>query len=103
MSTSYVGTYPVGARIDPDSATHEFIGLAKFSKTGAEQFLGTFDDCMQNGQGRIQEAGCIEQLTFTDLIQEMTDRGFIVNFMEIHKGWLEIHAPEDIEAANRLY
>ena len=93
----------IGAKIDPEHATHEFIGLAKFSKTGAEQFTRTFDDCNQNRKGKLQEADRIERLTFTDLIQEMTDRGFIVNFIEIHKGWLEIHLPEDIDTANQLY
>ncbi|MEC7641260.1 MAG: phosphoenolpyruvate mutase [Nitrospinota bacterium] len=93
----------IGAQIDLQNATHEFIGLAKFTKTGAEQFTRTFDDCIQNCKGKIQEADSIEQLTFTDLIQEMTDRGFTVNFIEIHKGWLEIHVPEDIDIANRLF
>ncbi|MFQ5674019.1 MAG: phosphoenolpyruvate mutase [Nitrospinales bacterium] len=93
----------IGADIDPESATHEFIGLAKFSETGAKQFLAAFDDYSQHCKEKAREGNRIEKLTFTDLIQEMTDRGFTVNFMEIHKGWLEIHAPEDIAAANRLY
>ena len=93
----------IGAKIDSEVATHEFIGLAKFSKTGAEQFTRTFDDCVRNCKGKIQEADSIETLTFNDLIQEMIDRGFNINFIEIHKGWLEIHAPEDIDTANRLY
>ncbi|MFQ5717283.1 MAG: phosphoenolpyruvate mutase, partial [Nitrospinales bacterium] len=92
----------IGNKIDPETATHEFIGLAKFSKTGAEQFIRTFDDCAQNCRGRIQEADDITKLTFTDLIQEMMDRGFIVTFVEIHKGWLEIHNAEDIALANQL-
>ena len=92
----------IGAKLNPETATHEFIGLAKFSKTGAEQFLQTYEDCVQNYQGRFQEAEDIARFNFTDLIQEMTDRGYAIHFLEIHKGWLEIHRSEDIELANRF-
>ena len=45
----------------------------------------------------------MSQFKLTDLIQEMIDRGFNVHYLEIHKGWLEIHFPEDIQLANELY
>ncbi|MCH7650513.1 MAG: phosphoenolpyruvate mutase [Nitrospinae bacterium] len=93
----------IGKKIDPTSATHEFIGLAKFSKTGAEQFLQTYHDALKNLEGKIQEAEDISQFRLTDLIQEMIDRGFTVHYLEIHKGWLEIHFPKDIELANELF
>ena len=93
----------IGKKIDPASATHEFIGLAKFSKTGAEQFLQTYHDALKNLEGTIQEAEDISQFRLTDLIQEMIDRGFTVHYLEIHKGWLEIHFPKDIELANELF
>ena len=92
----------IGNKINPETATHEFIGLAKFSKTGAEQFAQTYQDCVQNYKGKFQEADDIAQFTFTDLIQEMIDRGFVVNFLEIHQGWLEIHREEDIALANKF-
>tara|TARA_B100000686_G_scaffold335942_1_gene405190 strand:- start:760 stop:2499 length:1740 start_codon:yes stop_codon:yes gene_type:complete len=92
----------IGNKINPETATHEFIGLAKFTKTGSEQFKQTFDDCVKNYQGRFQEADDIAHFTFTDLIQEMVDRGFRINFMEIHKNWMEIHSPEDIDLANKM-
>lgn len=93
----------IGKRLDPALSTHEFIGLARFSKTGAEQFLETYDDCAKNFEGKIQEAQDVSQFRLTDLIQEMIDRGFNVHYLEIHKGWLEIHFPEDIQLANELY
>jgi phosphoenolpyruvate phosphomutase len=92
----------IGNKIDLDTATHEFFGLAKFSKTGAEQFIQTYQDCVENYEGKFQEADDITNFTFTDLIQEMIDRGFAVNFLEIHKGWLEVHRQEDISLANKL-
>ena len=92
----------IGNKINPETATHEFIGLAKFSKTGAEQFVQTYQDCVQNYKGKFQEADDIARFTFTDLIQEMIDRGFAVNFLEIHQGWLEFHREEDIALANKF-
>jgi phosphoenolpyruvate phosphomutase len=93
----------IGKRIDPELATHEFIGLAKFSRTGTEQFLQTYEDCARNFQGKFQEAEDVSRFRFTDLIQEMIDRGFNVHYLEIHKGWLEIHRPQDIEEANVMF
>ena len=92
----------IGSKLNPETATHEFIGLAKFTKTGAEQLLQTYEDCVKNFHGKLQEADNINQFKFTDLIQEMIDRGYVANFLEIHKGWLEIHSTEDIELANHF-
>ena len=92
----------IGSKLNPETATHEFVGLAKFTKTGSEQFLQTYEDCTKNYHGKFQESDDITQFTFTDLIQEMIDRGYSINFLEIHKGWLEIHRIEDIELANRF-
>ena len=92
----------IGAKLNLETATHEFIGLAKFTKTGRDQFLQTYEDCVKNYQGKFQEAADIARFTFTDLIQEMIDRGYAIHFLEIHKGWLEIHRYEDIDLANRF-
>ncbi|PIQ95484.1 MAG: phosphoenolpyruvate mutase [Nitrospinae bacterium CG11_big_fil_rev_8_21_14_0_20_56_8] len=92
----------IGKKINPETATHEFIGLAKFSKTGAEQLIQTYEDCVRNYKGKFQEADDIARFTFTDLIQEMIDRGFVINLLEIHQGWMEIHRVEDIELANQF-
>ena len=93
----------IGNEIQPTAATHEFIGLAKFSRTGAEQFIQTSQDCMQGRQGKFHEAEDVAKSSFTDMIQEMVDRGFNINYLEIHKGWMEIHHPEDVESANNLF
>jgi phosphoenolpyruvate phosphomutase len=93
----------IGNKINPDTATHEFIGLARFSKTGAEQFLETYYDVISNFTGQFQESEDISKLTFTDLIQEMIDRGFAVHYMEIHKGWLEINNADHIALAQKSF
>lgn len=91
----------IGNKINPETASHEFIGLAKFSKTGAEQLIETYNDVVKNFQGQFQESEDISRLNFTDLIQEMIDRSFVVHFMEIHKGWLEIHNSDHIALAEK--
>ncbi|MBT6248669.1 MAG: phosphoenolpyruvate mutase [Nitrospina sp.] len=93
----------IGNKINPETATHEFIGLARFSKTGAEQFLETYNDVISNFAGPFQESKDISSLTFTDLVQEMIDRGFAIHFMEIHKGWLEIHNTDHIALAQKSF
>ncbi len=93
----------IGNEIQPTASTHEFIGLAKFSSTGAEQFIQTSQDCMKNSQGKFHEADDVSRSTFTDMVQEMIDRGFNINYLEIHKGWMEIHHPEDVDSANKLF
>jgi phosphoenolpyruvate phosphomutase len=93
----------IGSKINPDTATHEFIGLARFSKTGAEQFLETYYDVAANFTGQFQESKDISKLTFTDLIQEMIDRGFSVHYLEIHKGWLEINNTDHIALAQKSF
>ena len=93
----------IGSKINPETASHEFIGLAKFSKTGAEQLIETYNDVLNNYQGQFQESEDISQLNLTDLIQEMIDRGFTVNYMEIHKGWLEINNTEHIALAEKSF
>ena len=93
----------IGNKINPQTASHEFIGLARFSKTGAEQLIETYDDVVKNYKGQFQESEDISRFIFTDLIQEMIDRGFVVHFMEIHKGWLEIHNAEHIALAEKIF
>ncbi len=93
----------IGSKINPETASHEFIGLAKFSKTGAEQLIETYNDIVKNYHGQFQESEDISRLSLTDLIQEMIDRGFIVHYMEIHKGWLEIHNAEHIALAEKSF
>ena len=93
----------IGSKINLETASHEFIGLARFSKTGAEQLIETYNDVVKNYKGQFQESEDISRFNFTDLIQEMIDLGFVVHFMEIHKGWLEIHNAEHIALAEKSF
>ena len=63
----------------------------------------TYNDVVKRFTGRFQESEDVSRLSFTDLIQEMIDRGFAVHYMEIHKGWLEIHSAEHIALAQKSF
>lgn len=86
----------IGAKINPDLATHEFVGIALFSARGAEILRQVYHDSRKKYKGRrFQEAGSFEKAAFTDLLQEAIDRGFTVHALEISQGWIEIQSPVD--------
>tara|TARA_Y100000310_G_C20575228_1_gene760069 strand:- start:373 stop:1278 length:906 start_codon:yes stop_codon:yes gene_type:complete len=89
----------VGTKMSKELAQFEFIGLAKFSKEGAEHLKRVYEDCKNRVSGGFHEAESFEKAKVTDMLQEMIDRGFKVSFIEVHKGWMEIHTPEDYEQA----
>ena len=37
-----------------------------------------------------------------DLIQEIINRGFKVNIVEVHKGWIEINDRKDVKSAELM-
>ena len=39
--------------------------------------------------------------SITDMIQEIIDRGYLVNGIEIRQGWREIHSPNDIQTVEK--
>ena len=88
----------VGKGIALDTADHEFIGIAYFSQQGA-LILQDIYDAQANVEQPFHEAPSFGVCSFTDMIQEVIDRGFSVHGLEVYKGWREIHAPKDIVIA----
>lgn len=101
LPTSMVEIVRIGKNISKDEADYEFIGIAYFSPKGAEILKKIYEDCKKNHEGKFHEAESFEKAAITDIIQEIIDRGFIVNGLEVYKGWMEIHIPKDIEIAER--
>ena len=91
-----------GKGINKDDADYEFIGMAYFSKSGAEVLKKLYDDCRNRGGGKFHEAESFEKASDLDMFQEIIDRGFTVNALEVYKGWIEIHNKEDIEIAEKM-
>lgn len=92
----------IGSKIKRDIATHEFIGIAKFSEYGAENLITVYKDCLKHYKGKFHESKTVEQASINDVIEEMIERAFKVNCVETHKGWLEIHNKKDYEMAKEI-
>ena len=92
----------VGKKIKKDIATHEFIGVARFSAYGAQNLIRIYEDCAKNHEGRFHESESFNKASIVDMLQEMISRGFKVHYIETNKGWLEIHNKKDCEMAKRM-
>jgi phosphoenolpyruvate mutase len=91
----------IGRKIPKDLADHEFVGIAYFSRNVVEALPKIFDDCRRAFKGGFHEATSFDKADMTDFIQELIDRGFTVNGLEVFKGWMEVHSPQDIQLAER--
>jgi len=88
--------------IPPNEAHGEFIGLAKFRKSGAETLKIIHSWAIQNYQSKaFHTSPSIDEAYFTDLIQELIDQGYPVRHIDIHGGWAEIDTLEDFNRVNR--
>ena len=90
----------IGKNIASEDAYGEFIGLAKFSKKGA----GALKDCYKNvfegyKEKEFHEAISIDKAYFTDIIQELIDKGHEVSNIDIYGDWVEIDTFEDYRHA----
>jgi choline kinase len=71
----------------------QYIGLMRFSATGAQQLWATFDACRARGSinGKTPEKAYM-----TDLLQEVIRAGLPLTAAPFHGGWVEIDTPEDL-------
>ena len=90
--------------VSPEEAHGEFIGLAKFAKSGAEAMKAAYhrvaEECPTSP---FQRAPSLEKAYMTDMIQELVDTGSLVQSIDIEGGWMEIDTPQDLERARRLF
>lgn len=92
----------LGKTIPKEDMTHEFIGLAKFSKTGADNLIKLYKHSKANHFGKFHEAESFEKAADTDMIQELINRGLNVSIHETNGGWIEIHTEKDLEIAKDM-
>jgi phosphoenolpyruvate phosphomutase len=92
----------IGKTIPKEKMTHEFIGVAKFSKKGAENLIKLYHAAKLLKPGRFHEAESFERASDTDMIQELIDKGFSVAVHETNGGWIEIHNEKDLEIAKDM-
>ena len=92
--------------MNPDIAHGEFIGLAKFTRKGAEilirnyRRIRTSQWCGFKKFHRFQDAVSIDKAYLTDMVQELIDRGYPIYNVDINGGWLEIDTPQDLQIAH---
>lgn len=90
--------------VKPIEAYGEFIGLARFSKLGAEILRSNYQRVVTKYHGKpFHQAASVEKAYLTDMIQELTDTGCVISNVDIRGGWIEIDTQEDFERAQRLF
>jgi phosphoenolpyruvate phosphomutase len=90
----------IGQHLPHHQANGEFIGIAMFSEKGTESFR----DCYRASQEQYKssgfhEAASVSKASFTDLIQELIDRGHQIHAVPIFKGWMEVDSFEEYQNA----
>jgi choline kinase len=93
--------------VNPDAAYGEFIGVAKFSTEGSRILRQNYHRARENKwcgyTERFQDARSIDAAYLTDMIQELIDRYYSVQMVEISRGWVEIDTHQDLEYARRNF
>lgn len=81
----------------------EFIGMAKFTKKGAEIFKRHFHQAKKLYWDKpFQRASSFQKAYLTDMFQEMIDLGVPINCVIIAKGWIEIDTVQDFRKAEKM-
>jgi adenylyl-sulfate kinase len=92
---------------DFKNAFGEFLGVAYFSRRGAEILKDVFCDLLQyyskNPHQTFHSAKSFEKAYLTDMLQEIIDRGFSVDLVQIKGNWTEIDIPRDLKVSEQLW
>jgi len=95
----------VGKCVGPDGAHGEFIGLARYSASGAEAMVSAWRRLRREYHGREHEpfadSPAFARSYLCDLFQHLIDRGVEVRHADIHGRWREIDTRQDLERAER--
>ena len=82
----------------------QYIGLTAYRKNGVDALRDAYDSARAHeaaGQHAFSGNRPLSQLYMTDLIQGIIDSGFPVRHVPVHRGWLEIDSPTDLEIAEQ--
>lgn len=90
----------LGRGIPAKDAHGEFVGMAMFTAKGARMLTDLFHQLQETkATGKFHEAESLKTASFTDLLQELIDRGGDVQAIDVFKGWLEIDTFDDYKRA----
>jgi len=94
----------IGKATNPNEAYGEFIGLAKFTNTGAEILKTNYKRVVAEfGKRQFHTAPSIEQAYLTDMFQELIDKGYTISNVDIKGQWMELDTVEDITTARKVW
>ena len=90
----------IGQQLPREQAQGEFIGMVMFSEKGTQALR----ECYQASQEKYKSKGFHEgaslaKASFTDMLQELIDRGHTVQAVPIFKGWMEVDSFEEYQKA----
>ncbi len=91
----------VAKSVPAAEADHEFVGIAYFSERGAEILRKVHNDVAQLDPSPFHEAPSFQRAQITDILQEIVQRGFPVQGLEVSMGWIEIHNRQDVSLAEQ--
>ncbi len=90
--------------VNPEEAHGEFIGLAKFTRFGAEAMKKVYHRAASESlKAPFQQAASLEKAYLADMIQELIDTGNTVETIDIRGGWMEIDTPQDLAKAKKRF
>jgi L-glutamine-phosphate cytidylyltransferase len=96
----------VSRRITSESASGEFIGVAKFSPEGVSELLAAYDRAhalfAASGQP-WREGRTFERAYLIDLVQWMIESGSTFHRVDTHGGYMEIDTGEDLACAEKWW
>jgi phosphoenolpyruvate phosphomutase len=90
----------IGQELPYEQAHGEFIGLAMLSEKGTELFTRAYREARTAHASKgFHESGTFLKASFTDIIQELIDRGVEVHCVPTFKGWMEVDSFEEYQQA----
>jgi phosphoenolpyruvate phosphomutase len=89
----------ISNRLEAAEAHGEFVGMALFSERGAQIVRELIAQLQAEHTGRLHDAASLVEATFPDLLQELIERGYDVQAVDVYKGWLEVDTFEDYKRA----
>lgn len=90
----------VSRRIASESASGEFIGVARFTSAGAAELLAAFDEARAAfAGGPFREGRTFERAYLIDLFQWMIERGARFDRVDTDGGYMELDTQQDLSLA----
>lgn len=90
----------IGVDITENEADYEFIGMIFFSQKGMQDFKKEYHLAREKYKdSRFQSAESFDQSDMADLLNEMIQKGYRIDSLEVNSGWMEIHTFENYKTA----